>query len=154
MAKDVIGIDGKTVCTRLDSRNRRSTTLIQISPILVGLGIKDVILEINAALCENGNGILGSLGKIDLDLKLSTALGRNVVRDMLGDGIVKVGVPFGISILSGISLSFEDISLLREFVEVEVLLKDVSQRIIDIVWGIFTGPKVRSKPLVMLGWNS
>lgn len=122
MTKDVIGIDSKTVCSSLDSRNRGTTTLIEISPVLIGLSIEDVILEINTALCENGNGILGSLGKIDLDLKLSTALGRNVVRDVLGDGIVKVGVPFGVSILSGVCLGFEDIGLFREFVEVEVLL--------------------------------
>ena len=122
MSKDTIGINSKTVCSSLDSRNRGTTTLVKISPVLVSLGIEDVILEINTALCENGNGILGSLGKIDLDLKLSTALGRNVVRDVLGDGIVKVGVPFGVSILSSIGLSFEDIRFFREFVEVEVLL--------------------------------
>jgi hypothetical protein len=122
LSKDVIGINSKTVCPRLDSRNSGAPTLVKIGPVLVGLGIEDVILEINTALCENGNGILGSLGKIDLDLKLSTALGRNVVRDVLSDRIVKVGVPFGVSILSSVGLSFEDIGLLGEFVEVEVLL--------------------------------
>lgn len=122
MSKDTIGINSKTVCSSLDSRNRGTTTLVKISPVLVSLGIEDVILEINTALCENGNGILGSLGKIDLDLKLSTALGRNVVRDVLGDGIVKVGVPFGVSILSCVGLSFENIRFFREFIEVEVLL--------------------------------
>jgi len=122
LSKDVIGINSKTVCTRLDSGNRGTTTLVKISPVLVSFGIKDVILEINTALCENGNGVFGSLGKIDLDFKLSTTLGRNVVRDMFGDGIVKVGVPFRVSILSSVGLSFEDIGLFREFVEVEVLL--------------------------------
>lgn len=122
MAKDVVGIDSKTVCSSLDSRDRGTTTLVKISPVLVGLGVEDVILEINTALCENGNGILGSLGKINLDLKLSTALGRNIVRDVLGDGIIKVGVPFRVSILSSVGLGFEDIGLFGEFVEVEVLL--------------------------------
>jgi hypothetical protein len=106
LSKDVVSVNSETVCPRLDSRNRRSTTLVKVSPILIGLGIEDVILEIDTALCENSNGILGSLGKINLDFKLATAFGWDIVGDVLGDRIIEIGVPFGVSILSSVSLSF------------------------------------------------
>jgi hypothetical protein len=44
---------------------------------------------------------------------------------MLGDGVVKVGVPLRVRILSGISLSSQDIRVGREAVEMVVLLSPV-----------------------------
>jgi hypothetical protein len=59
--------------------------LVEISPVLVGLCIEDVILEVNTALCENGDGILGSLWKVDLNLKRSSGLAWYIIGNMLRD---------------------------------------------------------------------
>ncbi|KAK6699420.1 hypothetical protein SNK05_012231 [Fusarium graminearum] len=153
LSKYVVGINSETISPRFDTRNSRSATLVKVSPILVGFGIKHVILEIDAALCENSNGVLSSLGKINLDLKLSTAFGRNIVWDVLGNGIIEIGVPFWIGVLSSVSLGFEDIGRARESIKVEVLLWAISDNILAGTSNKLTGPKVRSNPLVILGYE-
>lgn len=121
LSKDAIGVDGQTVCASLNHGNGSSAIAVEIRPVLVGVDVKNVVLEVDAALGENGDGVLGSLGKIDSNLKGTTVLGGDVVGNMLGDGVVKVGVPLGISILSGIGLGSQDIRVGGEAVEMVVL---------------------------------
>lgn len=60
---------------------------------------------------------------------------------MLSDGIVKVGIPFGISILSSVGLSFEDISLARESVKMEVLLHNVRKSLVLLIQAHLLGQR-------------
>ncbi|KAI6762954.1 hypothetical protein HG530_008934 [Fusarium avenaceum] len=85
LPKNVIGIHSETVSSRLYSGNCSSAALVEISPVLVGLCIENVVLKVNAALCENGDGVLGSLGKIDLNLKRSSGLAWYIIGNMLRD---------------------------------------------------------------------
>lgn len=125
LSKDAIGVDGQTVRTSLDHGNGRSAAVVEIGPVLVCVDIEHIVLEVDTALGKNSDGVLGSLGQINPDLKGAAVLGRNIVGDMLGDGVVKVGVPLGIRILSGIGLSSQDIRVGREAVEMVVLLSAV-----------------------------
>jgi hypothetical protein len=125
LPKNIIGIHSETVSSRLYSGNGSSAALVKISPVLVGFCIEDVILKVDAALCENGDGVLGSLWKIDFYLERSSGLAWYIVRNMLRDGVVKVGIPFRVRVLRRVSLSLQDIGLAREAIEVEILLQEV-----------------------------
>jgi hypothetical protein len=110
-------------------------------------------LEVDAALCENGDGVLGSLWKIDIYLERSSGLAWYIVRNMLRDGVVKVGIPFRVRILCCVGLGLQDISLAREAIEVEILLLEIRRIMLKIILGKLTGPNVLSNPLVILGYT-
>ena len=100
--------------------------LVHVGPVLVGLGVQDVILEVDAILREDGNDTLSALGEVDLELP-GRALSRwDVVGDVLRDRVVKLDVPQGIGELRGVCVELQDIRAGWGLVVVEVGLEKVS----------------------------
>ena len=124
LPEDVIRVDGKPVRASLHPRYGRSPiATVDLGPVLVGVRVEDVVLEVHPVLGQHGDRILGPARQLD-DAQVPGAAGRrgHVVGNVLGDRVVEVRVPFRIGVLRRVSLKREQVRASREMVEVEVSL--------------------------------
>lgn len=117
--EDVVSVDGETVGSGLNHRDGGVALGIDVGPVLVGFGVEDVVLEIDSVLGEYSEDALSALREIDMKFPGCTTGGGDVVGDVLGNGVVEVGVPLWVGELCGIGVSFQDICAFGELVEVE-----------------------------------
>jgi hypothetical protein len=153
ITKDTLSVDGQSVCPSLDTRKCRGACGVNLGPVLVRLGVEDVVLKVNGVLSEDRNGLRGLAGQRYLDIKRATLRGRNVVGNVLCDRVIEVGIPRRVCVLSRVGTRLKDGSACWEVVEVVVLLPSLAVwRLIGICGVMLTGPNVRSKPFVMFGY--
>lgn len=120
---DSISIHSKTIRIGLDARNSDFACLrVNVSPVLVGLGVFNVVLEVNSVCCKNSKRFLCSLWKAYLALPGTTACCWDVIGNIFGNIIVEFGIPGGISKFDSVIVEIKDSGILGPFVEMKVLL--------------------------------
>lgn len=125
---------------------------------MVRFRVDDVVLEVDARRRQDGDGSApgggvgaAAAGQSDDALPGAAAGGRDVVGDVLGDVVVELRVPRRVGVLQRVVAEFLQGCAGLAAVEVVVELDGVSTFLERVGKGELTGPKVRSKPLVMLG---
>lgn len=94
VAKNSVTIDCHAVCSGYDHGDLDITSCrIDLSPVLVHLGVENVILIVDTVLCEDSNGSLDTLREIDMCAPRCSAFRGNVVRYVLCNAVVEGGIP-------------------------------------------------------------
>lgn len=145
----------------LDVRDARAGRDVQVAPVLVRLRVGGVVLEVDAGRRQDGEraaprrgAVVAGRGQRDAAAPRAAAGGGHVVGDVRRDGVVEARVPGRVG--EGQGFGAEGLQGGAGAPAVEVVVELVGGlvsgvRCVCAGRGVLTGPKVRSKPSVMLG---